>query len=428
MSGWGVGRFDVGLLGAMLAATAGLLFGSTTTFLLAVVALVYVAFGRASRSPEASVAVERTVGDTSPRPGQEVAVSLAVANVGPAPLPDVRVSDGVPDSLTVVDGSPGLCTGLRPDEEVTVTYTVRAERGTATFGDPAVVVRGAGGGAGERVDVSETTRLSCRTLVSEVGLAPVTLPYTGQVEDDAAGEGIEFHSTRAYQHGDPLSRIDWNRYAATDELTTIDFRETRAAVVLVLVDAGGATTASASADAPTALDLGQYAARKLADALLDDHNRVGVARYAASCRYLPPGAGHDQTVRVERFFGARDRGDDSDGDDGAGTKRGREWILDGDVLAQLRKRTPAETQVLFCSPFLDDRAVRVTEQFAAYGNPVTVVSPDVTTGSTVGGTIERVARDRRLRTVRHEGVRIVDWSPSQPLDAALDRAIHGWSR
>lgn len=453
------GRFDAGLFGAVLAAAAGLVFGSTTTFLVAVIALVFVAFGRASDPPEASVAVERTVEETSPRPGQEVTVSLAVANVGSSPLPDVRVRDGVPDALSVVEGTPGLCAGLRPGEEVTVTYAVRAERGTATFGDPAVVVRGAGGDHGRQVEVSEPTTLTCRTPVSAVELASETLPYTGRIAADAAGEGVEFHSTREYQHGDPLTRIDWNRYAATDELTTVNFLETRAATVVVLVDAGRSAAARAGAGRPTALDLSEYAARTVASALLDNHNRVGVARHVTSCRYLQPGTGHDQTVRVERFFGAgpgsgggrdeSDGRDDADGSgDGAGrgdrdgrddrdgrgdgTGRGgrdgnRTTLIGDDAIPELRKRLPADAQVVYCSPFLADRSVDVTKHLAAYGYPVTVVSPDVTTGETAGGTVARVERDRRLRTVRGEGVRTVDWSPTDPLDAALERAAEGWS-
>ena len=215
MSRWPVGRFDLGLLGAMVAAALGLVFGSATTFLLAVVALAFVAYGRPAEAPAADIAVERTLDDPSPRPGQAVHVSLAVANVGSATLSDVRVSDAVPEVLPVVDGTPNCCVGLRPGEEVTVEYTVRARRGTATWGDPVVEVRGPGGGPGRRVAVEARSRLSCRTPVSEVTLAPVTMPYTGQVEDDAAGEGVEFHSTREYQHGDPMTRIDWNRYAAT---------------------------------------------------------------------------------------------------------------------------------------------------------------------------------------------------------------------
>jgi len=402
-------RTGVSLVAALLAGLVGLVAGNAAAFLVATAPLAYVVHDQVSRVADGSVAVERRVSERSPRPGERVEVTLSIENTGDTALPDLRVADGVPDRLAVVEGSPGTCTSLRPGEAVTVTYAIEARRGTDTFEDPLVVARGTGAGPGERLSASAATRLTCRAHVDDVVLPSQTIQYTGRIETDSGGEGVEFHSTREYQHGDPLSRIDWNRYAATDEMATISFRETRAATVLVVVEE---TTEAGAEDGPTVSTLCHYAARKTADTLLDNHNRVGVARYGSSCRYVPPGTGHEQSVAVDRFL---------DGDDVGGE------VITGDVVSELRKRLSGEVQVLYCAPFLDDDAARFVERLAARGHPVTVVSPDVTTGADAAGTVERVERDRRLRSVRGRHIRTVDWAPDQPLDAALERAAHRWS-
>jgi len=402
-------RTVASLVGALVAGVVGLVAGNAAAFLVATVPLAYAAHGHVSRVPDASVAVERTVSERSPRPGERVEVTLSVTNVGPTTLPDLRVGDDVPDRLPVVEGSPAACTSLQSGETVTLTYAVEARRGSVTFGDPTVVVRGTGGDAGTRLTTDASTTLSCHAHVEGVALPSRTIQRTGRIETDAGGEGVEFHSTREYQPGDPLSRIDWNRFAATDELATVAFRETRAATVLVVVATG---SDAEHEDGPAARTLSEYAAAKTADALLDNHNRVGVAKYGGSCRFVAPGTGHEQSAAIERFL-------DGDGVPGE--------LIVGDVVAELRKRLSGAVQVLYCSSFLDDDAVRFVERLVAHGHPVTVVSPDVTSGADVPGTVERIERAARLRSVRSRHVRTVDWAPDTPLDAALERAAHGWS-
>lgn len=408
-----LGRFDSGLYAALLAGAAGLFFQSTTAFLTGAVALAYVAYGRVAHTPDPDLAVERRLSEESPSPGQTVTVTLTVTNVGESALPDVRVRDAVPGALTVTDGAPALATSLRPGETATLSYEVEAERGTFAFGAASVAVRSVSGGRERRIDPDVRSELVCRTHVESVPLASETVSHTGRVDTDTGGEGLEFYSTRDYYPGDPLSRIDWNRLASTDELATINFRETRAATVIVAVDAGESTAVAPGPDAPTGLERGRFAASRIVDALLDEHNRVGAARVGSEPRYVAPGTGGDQSLRARRLFG---------GEREVGT------ALAGRRSAErLRKRVPTDAQVVFCSPCLDEGAVEFARRFLAHGHAVTVVSPDVTNGATLGGTVERVDRDLRLRSIRRAGARTVDWSLDEPLDEALTRAAHGWS-
>jgi|GEM_PF-5717335 len=96
-------------------------------------------------------------------------------------------------------------------------------------------------------------------------------------------------------------------------------------------------------------------------------------------------------------------------------------------VRRLDRRLLDGAQVLFCTPLLDQRAANVARRFSAYGRDVTVISPDVTTGSSPGNTVERITRADRVRSLRGS-VRVVDWEPTQPLAEVLTRAQQRWSQ
>nr|WP_252718821.1 hypothetical protein [Haloarcula sp. CBA1122] len=98
----------------------------------------------------------------------------------------------------------------------------------------------------------------------------------------------------------------------------------------------------------------------------------------------------------------------------------------GDAVATLDRSIPSESQVVFCTPLLDDRAADAAKRLAAYGHAVTVVSPDMTTGDSPGSTVERIDRTARLDDLRGR-VRVVDWTPAEPLAKALIRATERWA-
>jgi hypothetical protein len=58
----------------------------------------------------------------------------------------------------------------------------------------------------------------------------------------------------------------------------------------------------------------------------------------------------------------------------------------------LEHRAPDDSQIVLVSPVLDDATVSVVRHLRARGHAVTIVSPDVTTTESLGGTIERIDR------------------------------------
>jgi len=111
-----------------------------------------------------------------------------------------------------------------------------------------------------------------------------TVQRVGRVSTSQGGSGVEFHATREYRPGDPLSRVDWNRLARTGELSTVQYREERAATVVAIVDAREQSHV-ADADGESAVEYGVEAAGGVASALLDS----GTA--SASPRSAPTGRG-----------------------------------------------------------------------------------------------------------------------------------------
>jgi hypothetical protein len=357
-------------------------------------------------------------------------------------------------------------------ETASFEYTVRARRGTHGFGDARVLVRNVSGTVERTRTVDLPTELSCRVGLDGLPLTSQTTPFAGRVDADAPGEGVAFHSTRQFRPSDPLHRIDWKRYARDRELTTVQFQETRAATVVLLVDARDHVRVTRTAGEHDAAEYAAFAAARIAGVQLDASNRVGAALYGYPS-YLEPGLGDDQRLRIGLFLreglatGGVDDADDTLFDTGGGvveamsradpsagaeepptpTPDGGErssglpretetMSWHGPVrsapgtaawsLSWLNKRLPNDAQVVFCTPLLDDRAANTARQLEAHGHGVTVVSPDVTTDETPGGLVARIERRQRLQELRAE-LRVVEWAPEEALAAAVDRSSGGWT-
>ncbi|WP_435346502.1 DUF58 domain-containing protein [Haloarchaeobius sp. HRN-SO-5] len=436
------GRWNVGLTVALVTGAVGLFAQNAAVFTAAAVGLTYAAYGYVTRPPPVDVEVDREVSETSPMPGSDVDVTVTVRNASDRPLADVRVVDGVPETLGVVDGSPRHMTGLQPDETESFEYTVRARRGVHEFGDATVVTRNVSGSVECRETVSVGSRVSCHALVDSLPLSDQTIPYPGRVDTDATGEGIEFHSIRKYHHSDPMNRIDWKRFARTGELRTVEFRKDQAATVVVVVDTRYESRVSRRPQEPDAVELATYAAGRICGHLLDDGNRVGLARYGSSFAYLRPGTGDEQAARIRENLSVHaatsipvgDDGPDAGGhtpaagDDGSAGD-GRPTATDGGWrIDWLRRRIPNGAQVVFVSPLLDDGPLHALRRLRAAGHSLRVVSPNVTSTESPGSTIERVQRDSRLSLLRGRTTKVIEWSPDEPLFAAIERATRRWSR
>ncbi|WP_115865422.1 DUF58 domain-containing protein [Halorussus litoreus] len=400
---------------ALLAGALGVMFNRPLVLLSGVVGVAFAAYARTASAPDVSLDVTRTVSDDEPLPGDEVTVRLRVENVGDAMLPDLRIVDGVTDALPVSSGSARLGTALRPGKAAQLSYTVTAERGDHEFDPVTVVARDFSGATEVEAEVECETALRCVPKLGttvDVPLRAQTTQYTGRVTTDVGGSGVEFHATREYRRGDPLSRVDWNRLARTGDLTTVEFREERAASVVVLVDTREKAYLAREDDERNAVQFGVDAAGKMLTKLLDAGDRVGLASLGPETCWLSPGSGHDHKARARDLLATHPT---------FSPVPSEEMFYPTTRLKALRKRLPPSSQVVFVTPLCDDFGAEVSRRLDAQGHLVTVVSPDPTATGTPGQRFARTQRKHRISTLRSSGVRVVDWDTDEAFGVALAR-------
>lgn len=404
----------------LLAVGLGAIVEQPPLLLAGVAAVGYAAWARTGEAPTPELAVERELSTTAPEPGDDVEVTVTVENVGDAALPDLRLVDGVPPALAVTGHAARLGTALRPGKRATFSYTVTAVRGEHEWEPMRVFARNASGSREREIEVAAATTLRCLPelrATADLPLRGLTSPYAGRVATDVAGEGVEFHSTRDYRRGDPLTRVDWNRFARTGALSTLSFREERAATVVLLVDARTEAYRSVGEGEPNAVERSVDAASQSFSALLASGDRVGLAALAPAELWLPPGAGEDHRAAARELL-ATHPALSATPDDAR--------FFPSIRLRRLRRRLPTDAQLIVFSPLADDYVVTLVRRLHATGHLVTTVSPDPTATGTVGQRLARVERGNRLSRLRSSGIRVLDWG-DEPLAVALETAAARWS-
>ncbi|QLH79221.1 DUF58 domain-containing protein [Halosimplex rubrum] len=395
-----------GIHGLALAATAvAILLGRPVAILVGLAGVGFAAYSRAAEAPAPELAVERHVSDTDPAPGETVRVTLTVENESGATLPDLRFADDVPAGLEVVDGAARHTTALRPGKRASIAYEFEAVRGRHEFDSLTVVTRDVSG-ASRRVGRRATDRSTvvCRPAYEDrsVPLGDLATRLTGSQPVSATGEGQAFHSLREYRTGDPLGSVDWNRFAKDGELATRRFDQPRTVKVVLLVDARAAAYVTAG-DGRPAVDACVHAAGALVGGLAEADCHVGLAALSPRDCWLPPASGR---THRERLLDALST------DDAFGWRPPAEGGSDtgGDGFGRLLVQLSGDTQVVVCSPFVDDRPVEVARALDARGHDVTVASPDVTAEDSPYRRLAATERRTRLDACRRSGIPVVEWT------------------
>ena len=412
-------RWDGVVALALVPVGLGVLFEAPPLVLAGIVGVGFAAYARADTAPSVDVTLQRELSDPDPNPGDEVTVTLRLQNDGGV-LPDLRVIDGVPPALAAEQPA-RLGTALRPGKSASFSYTVTAVRGEHEWGPVTLLARNPSGSRETEVTVECDTTMRCHPhldATSSLPLRGLTAPYSGRVPTDVGGSGLEFHSTREYRHGDPVRRIDWSRLASTGELSTLEFREERAATVVLLIDSRTKAYRAPAAEEANAVERSVDAAAEAFSALIDAGDRVGLAAFGPGECWVPPDTGADHRALVRRTFTS---------DPALSPTPSDERFLPTTWLARFRRRLPADAQLIFFSPMVDSYAVSVARRLDAYDHPVTVVSPDPTAADSPGRQLARVKRSNRLSRLRAAGIRVVDWPDGVPLAGELERSARRWS-
>ena len=402
---------------ALIGIGLGIIIEQPAVVLAGVVGIGYAAYAHAGAFSPGSASIERSVSDDAPAPGEEVTITVTVRNNSDRVLPDLRIIDGVPEVLAVTRGTPRHGTALRPGEETTFSYAVTARRGVHSFSPALLLARDVAGATEQEWLILAATTLTCvpplQPLVVPVPLREHATQNVGRVETSSGGHGIEFFATREYRTGDPLNRIDWNRRARTGELSTIEFREERAATVVIVIDAREPAYVAPRAGPPHAVDRAVDAAGQLFATLISSGDRVGLAALSAESCWLSPRTGTDHQLAAQELLATNTALSPVPSQSPVVLLRWRR---------QLRERLPAGTQVLFLTPLCDAYSPRFAREIDEYGYPVTVISLDPTTDRTAGTRFAQVNRRLRIASLRRTGIPVVEWPWDEELDLALARA------
>ncbi len=419
---------------AIIAVATGVASATPMLVLAGVIPLTYVLAGALGSSPDLAdtVRVERDLDVESPLPGQPVTVTLTVKSVGDMPLPDVRAVDSVPPELGVTNGRARVSGPLRSGGQLSTTYTLVADRGTYEFGDVAVRGRNVTGTrlTDATVSAAGADDFTCRVAREDMPVRRDTTAYTGPLATDIGGPGVEFYATRDYRSGDPVRRIDWAQYAKTGDLSTVEYREQRAARVAVVIDSRPVAHVAPETTRPTGATLCAYAATLAVDVLTGDGHHVAVGALGVTDPTTGTGPPAWVPASETGSFAARAAAVCNSAATGADAAVSRTAAADGGTGGHQRllARLPADAQVLLCTPALDDRMVGLVESLRSAGHTTTVLSPQVTAG-TVGGRVVELERATRLDRLRSLDATVVDWNRDEQLPTALARTLdRGWQR
>lgn len=398
--------------GAAAALPSLLLVGGLATAVAGVVAV-----HRVETAPTPSLSVSRSVTADDPDPGDEVTVTTTVRNEGDTRLRDLRFVDGVPPAISVTGGTARRRCALAPGESTTLSYEVRVERGGHEFRPAHVVV-------GDRLGARETVaRAGDRELAFECDEpAPSVDPgarrrassLVGLLPSSVGGDGVEFHSLREYRRGDPLSSVDWNRLARTGDLATLRFTEERRASVVVVVDARPAAFAAPDDSERAAVQRCVEAADAVIGGLLDRGHAVGLTALSATDEecWVPPRSGGDHRIALRRTLATSPAVPTVPPDGTFSPSLARSRLLG---------RFSESTQVVLCSPLVDDYPAILAQTLEARSHPTTVVAPDPTGDATAGRRLATVERLGRASDLRSAGIPVYDWARDESLALSLAR-------
>jgi uncharacterized protein (DUF58 family) len=408
---------------ALVGIGIGVIIEQAAVLMAGIVGIGFVAWARsAAFDPDgACVSISRDLDAEDPEPGDELEIRVTVRNESGQFLPDLRVVDGVPEALSVVDGSPRIGTALRSNESTSFTYAVRARRGVHPFETSRLVARDLTGSIEEVRHVDAETTVTC---IPSLGASTETVPlreqatqHAGRVETASGGAGVEFHATREYQPGDPMSRVDWNRRARTGELTTIQFREERAATVVLVIDARPSAYRAPESGGARAVDRSVDAAGGLYAALTAAGNRVGITAVSSEPCWLAPGSGVEHGIEARELLATHPALAPVSPSEQPSPARWEE---------RFRKRLDPGLQVIVLSPLSDGWGRDFARRSNEHGHRTTVISIDATTDREPGHRLSRVARTQRISTLRSAGIPVIDWQWKETLDTALARHEERW--
>lgn len=354
--------------------------------------------------------VEFAVADERTLEGADVDAEIVVRS--DVPIDRLELLLDLPPGVTT-EGSDAFAVRLRGGEERRIPLQLRCARwGLYEAGsievrarDPLRLVVWE-----ERVErVRQLKAYPRPETLSRVLAAVDTQAFTGSEVARAKGDGIEYADLRDYVPGDRLRSINWRASARREGLVVNERHPERNTDVVLFVDSFG----DIRGEDRSTLDDAVRAAATIATRYLERRDRVGLVSFGGVLRWLRPGLGPSQRLRlIETLLET-------------GVTPTYIWR---DVNLIPARILPPKALVVALTPLVDPRFVTALENLRARGFDLVVVEIDpvnlVARGRNV---LEGIAYrlwvlDRNVLRARLErlGIGIARWGEDIALESALE--------
>ena len=387
---------------------------------LALPLVTYLLAGFLQSADEVRLEASRQLSIERATPGQDVEVTVTVTNRGSG-LEEVLLEDQVPHGLAIRSGHSRHLLRLASGETFTFTYTVFGPRGGYAFEALEAQVN-------EHLAVN-SSRVRINTLgwlfilpplarVRQIAIRPRrTRVYAGTIPARAGGTGTEFFGVREYQPGDSPHSINWHASARhADKLYANEYQQERVADVGIVLD--GRQRTNEFARGHSIFDYSVQAAASMADALLNQGNRVGLLLYSTYLGWTLPGYGRIQREKILHAL--------------ANAKTGDSQVF-GDLEHIPTRLFPPESQIVFVSPLIEED-LKPLIQLRAQGYDVLVISPNpvnfelsylpaTNPNVDLAGRVLLMERILLLQRLQRANIHVLDWDVKEPFDLLVKRRL-----
>jgi uncharacterized protein (DUF58 family) len=401
----------------LLLAGMGTVHGGMFALMLPLV--VYLLAGFLFAPDEIKLEATRHLSAERVSPHSEVHVTVTVTNRG-SHLEEVLIEDVLPADLKIASLHNRHLLRLPKNGSYTFTYTVSGPRGGYGFEKVRAKINDHLAVTSREVQLEAKGQLFIFppvTRLRHVTIRPRrTRVYAGLIPAKAGGSGTEFFGVRDYQPGDSPRTINWRASAhSMDMLYSNEFQQERVADVGIVLD--GRLRANEFAHGHSLFEYSIQAAAALADALLNQGNRVGLLVYAMFLQWTVPGYGKVQRERILHSL--------------AHARPGGSQVF-SDFAHIPTRLFPPESQIVLVSPLLEDDLMPLV-QLRAQGYQVLVVSPDPVKfelsylkkdrNVELASRVIHLERVLLLQKVQRAGMQVLDWDVSEPFDQVVKRKL-----
>jgi uncharacterized protein (DUF58 family) len=366
------------------------------------VALVIV-LGRGSRPDEVDLAV--SVSDDQCLEGEELELRICVLSA--TRLGEISVVPQLGDEFEVTPLAPPLVRDVR--SAVFSFRVVPLRWGKKSLADIKISTRtlGLGWTANLEIALYGLRVLPSRVTARDLAIPAGVLTRIGQHVGRRPGPGMEFLGTREYAAGDSVRTINWPATSRSRRLIVNQYASERSSDVVVFVD----LTTEVDVEGMRVLETSIRIAASLAQAYLEQGDRVGLVGFGARLRWVAPRLGAQAYHRImdEMLSAAINQS-----------------YVEPSLSRLPRSALPTGSLVFVVSPLLERAVLDSIADLRRRGHAVIVVDmigvaepSEGQRASELSSRIWRLEREALLSALTDLGVAMVPWG--QPSEVSFAR-------